>query len=128
MLWDLEKLNLLAERVQEFSDNRMLAKYKAALELELCNDLNLALDIAANLDCYSFDQEMFSAARYAEYLLEEAGFDTEDPAFRRFDFEGYGERKLKEIGFASTAYGVVARNEVPFRQEYSAAQQGMKMQ
>ena len=125
---DMEKLNLLAERVQKFPDNRTLAKYKAALELELCNDLDLALDIAANLDCYSFDQEMFSPARYAEYLLEEAGFDTEDPAFRRFDFEGYGERKLKEIGFASTAYGVVARNEVPFRQEYSAAQQGMKMQ
>ena len=125
---EIGKLNLLAERVQAFPDNRTLAKYKAALELELCNDLDLALDIAANLDCYSFDQEMFSPARYAEYLLEEAGFDTEDPAFRRFDFEGYGERKLKEIGFASTAYGVVARNEVPFRQEYSAAQHGMKMQ
>ena len=48
---DMEKLNLLAERVQEFPDNRTLAKYKAALELELCNDLDLALDIAANLDC-----------------------------------------------------------------------------
>ena len=104
---DMEKLNLLAERVQEFPDNRTLAKYKAALELEHCNDLDLALDIAANLDCYSFDQEMFSPARYAEYLLEEAGFDTEDPAFRRFDFEGYGERKLKRSDLLATAYGVV---------------------
>ena len=38
------------------------------------------------------------------------------------------ERKLKEIGFASTAYGVVACNEVPFRQESSAVQRRMKMQ
>lgn len=125
---EIGKLNLLAERVQAFPDSRRLAKYKAAMELEHCDDLDLALDIAANLDSYNFDQEIFSPARYAEYLLEEAGFDTEDPAFKWFDFEGFGERKLKEIGYLPTAYGLISRNEIPFRQEYTRPQQGMKLQ
>lgn len=125
---EIGKLNLLAERVQAFPDNRTLAKYKAAMALELCNDLDLALDIAANLDSYNFDQKIFSPARYAEYLLEEAGFDTEDPAFKWFDFEGFGERKLKEIGYIPTDYGLISRNEIPFRQEYTRPQQGMKLQ
>lgn len=125
---EIGKLNLLAERVQAFPDSRTLAKYKAAMELEHCDDLDLALDIAANLDSYNFDQEIFSPARYAEYLLEEAGFDTEDSAFKWFDFEGFGERKLKEISYIPTAYGLITRNEIPFRQEYTRPQNGMKMQ
>lgn len=125
---EIGKLNLLAERVQAFPDSRTLAKYKAAMELEHCDDLDLALDIAANLDSYNFDQKIFSPARHAEYLLEEAGFDTEDPAFKRFDFEGFGERKLKEISYIPTAYGLISRNEIPFRQEYTRPQQGMKLQ
>lgn len=125
---EIGKLNLLAERVQAFPDSRTLAKYKAAMELERCDDLDLALDIVANLDSYNFDQKIFSPARYAEYLLDEAGFDTEDPAFKWFDFEGFGERKLKEISYIPTAYGLISRNEIPFRQEYSRPQQGMKLQ
>lgn len=125
---EIGKVNLLAERVQAFPDSRTLAKYKAAMELERCDDLDLALDIAANLDSYNFDQKIFSPARYAEYLLEEAGFDTEDPAFKWFDFEGFGERKLKEISYIPTAYGLISRNEIPFRQDYTRPQQGMKLQ
>ena len=125
---EIGKLNVLAERVQAFPDSRTLAKYKAVIEMELCNDLDQALDIAANLDCYDFDPEMDSPARYAEYLLQTAGFDTEDPAFRQFDFKGFGERRLKEIGYSLTSYGAISRNELPFRQEYSKPQQGMTMQ
>lgn len=125
---DIEDLNTLTKLIDAFPDSRTLAKYKAALELEHCDDLALALDIAANLDSYNFDQEIFSPARYAEYLLEEAGFDTEDPAFKWFDFEGFGERKLKEISYIPTAYGLISRNEIPFRQEYTRPQNGMKLQ
>lgn len=125
---EIGKLNVLAERVRAFPDSRTLAKYKAVMELELCNDLDLALDIAANLDCYDFDPEMDSPTRYAEYLLQTAGFDTEDPAFQQFDFKGFGERRLKEIGYSLTSYGAISRNELPFRQEYTKPQQGMTMQ
>lgn len=125
---DIEKLNMLAKRVQAFPDSRTLAKYKAAMELELCNDLDQVLDITANLECYDFDPEMDFPVRYAECLFQNAGFDTEDPAFRWFDFQGFGERRLKEIGYVPTAYGVISRNEVPFHQEYTKPKQGMTLQ
>ena len=125
---EIGKLNTLAERVRAFPDSQTLVKYKAVMELELCNDLDTALDIAVNLDCYDFDPDMDSPARYAEYLLQNAGFDTEDPAFQRFDFKGFGERRLNEIGYSLTSYGAISRNEVPFRQEYTGVKQGMAMQ
>lgn len=57
---DMEKLNTLAWRIKKFSDDRTLMKYKAVLELELCNELDMALDIAGNLDCYDFDPKIVS--------------------------------------------------------------------
>ena len=125
---EIGKLNTLAERVRAFPDSQTLVKYKAVMELEHCNDLDTALDIPVNLDCYDFDPDMDSPARYAEYLLQNAGFDTEDPAFQRFDFKGFGERRLNEIGYSLTSYGAISRNEVPFRQEYTGVKQGMAMQ
>ena len=116
---DIGKLNLLAERIKAFSDSRMREKYRAAMELELCSDLDLALDIASNLHCYDFDPELHSPVSYAEHLLKESGADTEDPAFASFDFQGYGERKMKEVGYISTAYGLISRNEQPFQREYT---------
>ena len=124
---DIEKLNLLAERIKSFSDSRMREKYRAAMELELCSDLDLALDIAANLDCYDFDSELHSLASYAEYLLKKSGVDTEDSAFALFDFQGYGERKMKEVGYISTAYGLITRNKQPFQREYTKERQSISL-
>ena len=126
---DMEKLNTLAWRIKKFSDDRTLMKYKAVLELELCNELDMALDIAGNLDCYDFDPKIVSPEDYAEYVLREAGLDTDDPAFFNFDFSGYGKRQLEGSAFVSTAYGMIARNDRSFRQEYTAIpRQGMTMQ
>ena len=124
---DISKLNLLAERIKAFSDSGMREKYRAAMELELCNDLDLALDIAANLHCYDFDPELHSPESYAEYLLKASGTDTEDLAFTSFDFHGYGERKLKENGYVSTAYGLISRNEQPFQREYTESEPNIVM-
>lgn len=125
---DIGKLNILAERIKAFPDSGMLAKYKAVLELETCNDLDMELDIARNLDCYDYDPVMLSPETYAEYLFREAGFDTDDSAFSNFDFKDYGERKLQENGLISTAYGLIARNKEPFVQEYTKPEPGMTMQ
>lgn len=116
---DIEKLNLLAERIKSFSDSRMREKYRAVMELERCIDLDLALDITANLNCYDFDPELYSLASYAEYLLKRSGADTQDPAFSSFDFQGYGERKMKEMGYVSTVYGLISRNKQPFYRQYA---------
>ena len=65
---DIEKLNVLAQKIQAFPDQRTLAKFKAALELEIRNEIDFALDVAENLDCYDFDPKMYSPAAYAEEI------------------------------------------------------------
>lgn len=123
---DIQKLNTLAQKIQEFPDQKMLAKFKAVLELELCNDIDFALDVTENLDCYDYDSEIRSPAAYAEYLFKEAGFDTNDYAFSMFDFRGYGERVMEKAGHIQTNYGVISRNETAFIPNYSKTQ-GMQM-
>ena len=125
---DIGRLNTLAGRMQAFPDRRTLVKYKAVLELEVCNDLDMQLDIAENLDCYDYDPIILSLEAYAEYVLKEADFDVNDPAFSGFDFKGYGERCLQGNGFVTTPYGSIARNEKPFVPEYTRLTPGMTMQ
>ena len=116
---DVEKLNTLAQKIQAFPDQRTLAKFKAALELEIRNEIDFALDVAENMDCYDFDPKMYSPAVYAEYIFREAGINPNDPAFAGFDFMGYGERQMQQAGHVQTAYGMILRNENPFVSKYS---------
>ena len=94
-------------------------KYKGILELEQCSDLNLALDLAENLDCYSLDAQIYAPARFGEIVFEEVGIDITDPAFSAFDFDEFGKRRLKADGFVLTPYGVIVRDDIPFRHEYT---------
>lgn len=116
---DIEKLNTLAQKIQAFPDQRTLAKFKAALEMEIRNEIECALDAAENLDCYDFDPKMYSPAVYAESIFKEAGIDPDDPAFAMFDFMGYGERQMQQAGHVQTTYGMILRNENPFVSRYS---------
>lgn len=116
---DIEKLDTLAERLKAMPDSRTLMKYKAALELERCGDLNLALDIAVNLGCYDYNPDIVCPAVYGEHVLENAGIDIEDPAFSSFDFDGYGERSLEKDGLLLTPYGSISRNGQAFAHEYT---------
>lgn len=131
---DIGKLNTLAGRLRELQreapDDLMLMKYKAVLELEQCFDLDLALDIAANLGCYDFGPDILSPDAYGEYVLQSAGIDTGDPAFSRFDFRGFGERQIGQAGYVFTPYGTVSRNGQEFVHEYTeqGPSQDMAMQ
>lgn len=124
---DIGKLNTLAGRLQELRreapDDLMLMKYKAVLELEQCFDLDMALDIAANLGCYDFAPDILSPDAYGEYVLQSAGIDTGDPAFSRFDFRGYGERQIGQAGYVYTPYGAISRNGQAFVHEYTGQEQ-----
>jgi len=111
---DIETLNELARQLQEFPDDRTLCKFKAALELEQCDSLEQALRIAENLDCYSYDPQMYSMASYARYLFR--------------DFQGYGERQLGLLESVQTTYGMITRNEDFPIQTQQNTEQGMKMQ
>ena len=133
---DIGKLNILAGRLQELQREMpgelMLMKYKAVLELEQYSDLDMALDIAANLGCYDFGPDILSPDAYGEYVLQGAGIDTGDPAFSRFDFRGYGERQMEQAGYVFTPYGAVSRNGQEFVHEYTeqgqVSGQGMAME
>ena len=125
---DIETLNELARRIQEFTDDRTLCKFEAALELEQCDSLEQALHIAENLDCYSYDPQMYSMASYARYLFRELEINIDDPAFATFDFQGYGERQLGLLESVQTTYGMITRNEDFPIQTQQNTEQGMKMQ
>lgn len=125
---DIETLNELARRIQEFTDDRTLCKFEAALELKQCDSLEQALHIAENLDCYSYDPQMYSMAAYTRYLFRELEINIDDPAFATFDFQGYGERQLGLLESVQTAYGMITRNEDFLIQAQQNTEQGMKMQ
>lgn len=137
---DIPKLNLLSGRLkklqQEAPDGLTLMKYKAVLEQELAKErysdpetaleldfLDVELDIAANLDCYDYCPDILSPDAYGEYVLQSAGIDTGDPAFSRFDFQGYGKRMLEQAGCVFTPYGAVSRNGQEFVHEYTEPEQ-----
>lgn len=132
---DIGKLNTLAKRLQDLQqgapDDMMLMKYKAVLELEQYPDLNMELDIAANLGCYDYSPDILSTDAYGEYVLQSAGIDTNDPAFVCFDFYGYGRRHLEQAGYILTPYGAISRNGQEFVHEYTEPEQmpgqGMEM-
>lgn len=124
---DIDKVNLLAERLAAFPDERTMMKYKAILELECYPGLDRMLDITRNLDCYDYDPVIVSDADYGEYVLRESGIDTSDPAFSHFDFKSYGKRQLEKSGFISTPYGAITRNDQPFEQEFTKPRQEMAM-
>lgn len=123
---DIDKLNTLVRKILKFPDQKAFAKYKAALELELCRELDKALDIEENLECYNYDPRISSPIDYAEALLKAAGIDPDDPAFSAFDFQGYGERQMRRSGYVQTEYGLISRNETPFVAQYKQTNQ-MKM-
>ena len=125
---DINELNILAERIQTFPDGETLIKYKAVLEFEQSNDLELNLNIANNLNCYELDPSIISLECYAEQVFQKAGIDTDDPSFTYFDFKGYGERYIQKNGAAMTPYGVVFRNGQTFVWESTRSESDMVMQ
>ncbi|MCD7994403.1 MAG: antirestriction protein ArdA [Clostridia bacterium] len=125
---DINELNILAKRIQAFPDKETLIKYKAALEFEQSNDLELALNVASNLNCYELDSSIISLECYAEQIFQKAGIDTDDPAFTYFDFRSYGERHMQKNGFAMTPYGVISRNGQTFVWESARTESEMVIQ
>ena len=113
---------------------RFLEKFRAALEYEHCHDLKLALDIAANLNCYDFypvrDAEQFGK----EHLIQRQRTALEqDPMLRgAVDLAAYGEALLEQEGYqldlSKTAY--IRRNYQTFHHARTEPQPelGMTMQ
>lgn len=125
---DIEMLNTLSSAISKILDSNMGAKYKAALQYEYCTDLDFAIDIAQNLDCYNFYPELSSPEDYGrQALLEAAKLPSDDAAFKLLDFSRYGEAKMKEDGVQSTDYGLICRNGKEFVYEFCQKPGGLRM-
>ena len=122
--------HILEERGQ--GATHFMEQYAAALELEDCRDLRLALDISQNLKCYDWvpcaDLEASAVgllldAGVSEWLIHASGIDL----------SGYKAHLLAEDGYtlAADESGYIRRNEKEFCCQFSTPapeQSGMTMQ
>lgn len=125
---DIEMLNTLSKAISKIISSNMGAKYKAALQYENCTDLDFAVDIANNLDCYNFYPDLSSPKDYGrQVLLEASKLQADDMAFKHLDFSGYGEAKMEADGIKSTDYGLICRNEKEFMFHFYQQPAGQQM-
>lgn len=109
-----------------------MERYVAALELEHCHSLKLALDIAQNLNCYDW-VSCADLEASATGLLLDAGVSEELIRASGIDLIAYKAHLLENQGYTPTAgkSGYIARNSQEFHCQYSTPiqeQSGMMMQ
>ncbi len=125
---DIDKINILSKTISKIMDSDTVTKYKAALQYEYCTDLDFAIDIAQNLDCYTFYPSFCSPGDYGrQILLKISGLPPEDMAFKLLGFQKYGEAKMQEHKAQFTDYGLIFRNEKEFVFEFSQRPMGQQM-
>ena len=108
-----------------------MERYAAALELEHCRTLRLALDISQNLKCYDW-VPCADLEESARGLLLDAGVPEELIRACGVDLAGYKAHLLEGDGYSLSADGsYIRRNYEEFHYSYSTpirSQSGMMMQ
>ncbi|HVJ49532.1 hypothetical protein [Desulfitobacterium sp.] len=66
---DIDKISTLSDRIRELENQGMLSKYKAVLEFADCTDIDHALDLTQNLECYDFYPDFSSPEDYGKLAL-----------------------------------------------------------
>lgn len=116
---DIDKIVVLTDRISQLKDRALLPKYKAVLDYADCTDLDLAIDLTANLDCYDFFPDISSAEDYGRQLfIKRYNIKPDDPDIKFIRFDRYGFEDMMSDGSKNTDYGFVHRNVLPFIQEY----------
>ncbi len=105
-----------------------MERYAAALELEDCHDLRLALDISQNLDCYDWVPQS-DLETSAVGLLLDAGISEDLIYSGGIDLGAYKAHLLEEQGYMPTAdgSGYVNRNTREFHYQYSTPAQAPEL-
>ena len=109
---------ILGERGQGSQD--FMERYAAALELEGCRSLKLALDISQNMNCYDWvscaDLETSAAG-----LLLDAGLSEDLIHSGCIDLSAYKSHLLEKQGYTLTSdgSGYIARNSWEFQYQFS---------
>lgn len=117
---DIDKLNLLAERILELEAEGKLVPYKAALEFEDCGQVDFAWALSHNLHCYDFDYNLLRPEEYMHRsFLKATGLSPRDKISDYIDFKRYCDDQLCTEKFAMTDYGFIMRNGQTFNYETS---------
>ena len=131
LLYDGQELGyVLAERGQ--GSPTFMERFAAALELEGCHSLKLALDISQNRQCYDW-VPCADLEASATGLLLDAGVSEELIRASGIDLAGYKAHLLEEQGYTLTSDegAYIRRNSEEFYYAYSTPtpeQSGMMMQ
>lgn len=97
-----------------------MERYTAALELEDCHDLRLALDISNNTQCYDWFP-CDAPGKFAEAHLRRAGVSKDLIRSGNIDLDRYGSYLLTCMGYtpSSDGSGYIRRNNEKFQYQFS---------
>lgn len=125
---DIEKIKLLAEKIYELRCQGQEAKFKAALELMDCTDIDLALDITQNMDCFDFYPELSSPEDYArQEFLKRYHIPEDDPILKHIHFSRCDSDLMLEANACATPYGIIRLGDREMTLEYSSPGLGQQM-
>ena len=119
LLYDGVELGyVLAQKGQ--GSPHFMERYAAALALEGCHDLRLALDICQNLNCYDWMQRADLEESGRRKLLD-VGVTEEQIRASGIDLAGYRAHLLEQEGYTATAdgWGYIRRNANEFSYQFS---------
>lgn len=125
---DIDKMNLLAERIRELEAAGELPKFKAALEAADCSDIDQALNLTENLDCYDFYPDLSSPEEYArQEFLKRYHIPESDPDLKLLRFYCCDPKWMQETKAITTPYGIIRRNDREMTLDFSIKQTGQQM-
>ena len=118
--YDLKGLNAFAKAIARkdiLSSEAGSNKLMAALEAELPEDMEAALEIAENQERYDLLRDGLKSPKdYAFYVMgkDEIRADKELDAF--VDYEAFGKYRMKEDGAIQTSHGLILRKDRPIEE------------
>ena len=126
---DIGELNALADRLSEIKAKVELPKYKAALELTMCEDLSDCVRLADNLNAYDYYPEAVTAADYGEQeFFAIHGLRPDDEGMEHFDYAAFGKEHMQASGVVSTPYGMIRGNGLEQALAYEPEQDNSSQQ
>lgn len=111
-LQELPQLNELAFAVRSIDDSGALPKYKAVISTLEQPELQTVLQLAKELDAFSFYPDMAGPADYADYVLDKRhDVRLGDSWYPYIDRYGYGCSAMEKDHMQRTEYGFIGRTD-----------------
>ena len=115
----VETINELARFVSDhFTTDEEWTKFEAVCEAAQVSTWQEMLDLARDLDNYqlyrAFDLEEFGELRAAELIESGKDIMVEMEGFINYDYRGFGEMEMDDLGVRETDHGYVRRLSEPF--------------